>query len=110
MVTDLVIPNSVIQIKDFAFCHYNSLTSVMLGNSVAFIGDGAFGDCSSLISVTIPNSINSIGKWAFDNCESLTEIKFEGTVEEWEMISKGFSWNSGVPATKVICTNGEVAI
>ena len=49
LVTNLVIPNTVTYIRDYAFCGC-SLTSVTIGNSVTSIGSYAFYSCTSLTS------------------------------------------------------------
>ena len=67
-VKDLVIPNSVTSIGDWAFEGCTGLTSVTIPNSVTTIGNGAFYVCSGLTSVTIPNSVTSIGYDAFLDC------------------------------------------
>ncbi|MBR2296384.1 MAG: leucine-rich repeat protein [Clostridia bacterium] len=74
LVTELVIPNTVTEIKENAFRGYASLTSVTIGNGVTSIGDYAFSDCTSLTSVTIPDSVTSIGDYAFRNCDSLESV------------------------------------
>ncbi len=97
LVTDLVIPESITEIKDYAFWGATCLTSVIIpnsvtsigrmafrdcaglalatiGNSVTSIGEFAFVGCSGLISVTIPNSVTSIGGWAFSDCSGLESI------------------------------------
>ncbi len=51
LVTDLVIPEGVTEIGQWAFC-----------------------DCTGLTSVTIPNSVTSIGEYAFSNCTGLKHI------------------------------------
>ena len=73
LVTDLVIPNGVTSIGNYAF-ECSSLTSVTIPNSVNSIGSNAFRGCGGLTSVTIPNSVTSIGEWAFGGCTNLTEI------------------------------------
>jgi len=52
-VKDLIIPNSVTSIGDYAFLGCSGLTSVTIGNSVTSIGEKAFSDCSNLTSVHI---------------------------------------------------------
>ncbi|MBR6550860.1 MAG: leucine-rich repeat domain-containing protein [Paludibacteraceae bacterium] len=79
-IRDLVIPNTVDSIHNYAFYECFSLTSVSIGNSVTSIGDYAFDGCSSLTSVTIGNSVMSIGKNAFFNCSSLTSINIPESV------------------------------
>lgn len=73
-ITNLIIPDSVTEIKKNVFSGFSSLTSVTILSGVTSIGYNAFGDCSGLTSVSIPSSITSIGSYAFDGCSGLTEI------------------------------------
>ena len=72
--TSVTIPNSVTTIEGEAFEGCTSLNSVTIPNSVTSIGEGAFLSCSGLASVTIPNSVASIGDEAFNGCSGLTEV------------------------------------
>ena len=80
LVTDLVIPSTVTEIKDYAFYGCTSLTSVEIPSSVTWIGDCAFSDCTSLTSVTIPSSVTTIGNYAFSVCTSLTSVTIPSSV------------------------------
>ena len=77
-ITNLVIPNGVTSISNYAFYGCSSLTSVTIPNSVTSIGINAFANCSGLTSMTIPNSVTSIGNWAFGN---IPNILYNGSAE-----------------------------
>ena len=81
LVTDLVIPDSVTSIGDYAFYNCNSLTSVTIPDSVTRIGYGVFEYCYSLTSITIGDSVTSIGGYAFEYCRSLTSITIGNSVK-----------------------------
>lgn len=80
LLTNLVIPDSVTEIKDFAFYNCDSLTNVTVDNSVKNIGNYVFAYCDGLASVTIGNSVTNIGNHAFDNCSSLTSVTIGNSV------------------------------
>jgi hypothetical protein len=106
------IPNSVVFIKEYAFCFCESLTSIEIPDSVEIIGQGSFAYCDQLVSVTIGNNVKTIGMNAFGDCPDIKRIKYNGTMLEWEAISKGTGWVSHlvIPATYVECTDGTVNI
>ena len=87
--TNLVIPNGVTSIGDYAFSYCNSLTSVVIPDSVTSIGDSAFYYCSSLTSLVMPDNVTSIGDWAFSDCSKLTSVYYEGPGRKWAKISFG---------------------
>ena len=73
LVTNLVVPNSVTEIKQYSFYGATCLTSLTIPNSVTSIGGSAFYGCSGLTgSLTIPNSVTSIGYGAFYGCSGFT--------------------------------------
>ena len=74
-VIDVVIPNDVENLGDYAFYNCNSITSIKIPDGVTSIGDSAFYNCSSLASIEIPDGVTSIGDYAFYNCSSITSIR-----------------------------------
>lgn len=79
-VTNLVIPNNVTSIDNFAFYKCSGLTSIAIPNSVVTIGEQAFYSCTGLTSVTIDNGMMYMGKSAFSGCSGLTSITIPNSV------------------------------
>jgi len=72
--TDLVLPEGITEINQYAFRFCDSLTSVEIPDSVTSIGGWAFQDCGSLTSVVIGESVTRIGSGAFSWCYHLVEV------------------------------------
>lgn len=79
-VKDIVIPNDITEIKNYAFYSCTGLNSVTIPNSVTIIGNDAFRKCSDLIRVTIGDSVNKIGNHTFSGCTSLTSVTIPNSV------------------------------
>ena len=107
---DLTIPNGVEIIEDSAFASCRYLESLTIPGSVQNIGYGAFSGCTGLKTLVIEKGVGKIESLAFHDCTSLSEIKYTGTVAEWEKIEKGRRWNCEAPAQFVKCSDGEVSI
>ncbi len=107
LVIDLIIPDSVTSISDYAFAYCDDLTSVIIGSSVTSIGESAFSGCSSLTevnwnatectkagislspifsgcsnltTVNVGNNVTIIPSCAFYGCSSLTSIMIPDSV------------------------------
>ena len=79
-IKDLVIPNSVTKIRNYAFSFCTGLTSIAIPNFVTTIGKSALAGCTGFTSVTIPNSVTTIGGAAFSGCTGLTSIAIPNSV------------------------------
>ncbi len=91
-----------------AFSYCKLLMSVTLSDSVKNIGSYAFLNCSALESVTIGSEVTSIGSYAFNGCSSLTSISYDGTIEQWNAITKGSDWDDNTGNYTIHCTNGNI--
>ncbi len=103
------IPKNAVVIGSSSFRGCSQLTDVNIKVGVEIIGNYVFANCDNLKSITLPNTIELIVYDAFQS-SNITEIKFNGTVAEWNAIEKNNGWNNGLKATKVICTDGEVEL
>jgi len=68
-----VIPNSVIEIGNWAFWQCKNLISIAISNNTTAIGQSSF-YWTGITSITLPSSITSIGNSAFSNSYALTSI------------------------------------
>ena len=74
-IEDLIIPDTVTSIGQYAFVGGSCITSVIIPDSVTSIGDSAFFKCSGLNNVVIGSSVSAIGTSAFADCSNLTYVK-----------------------------------
>ena len=102
----ITIPDTVVDIDDFAFAFCSALDTVVLPAALKTIGDNAFFSCSalktadmsqlehlgeictnafafctSLTDVVLPDSLYKICSGAFERCDSITEIVIPESVE-----------------------------
>ena len=73
-IRDLVIPDDVTYIGDYAFRGCTNITSVTMGENVTKIGTSAFYGCKNCASITIGENVTSIGSWAFYGCSAMTSL------------------------------------
>ena len=78
--TNITIPNSMMEICDEAFYACSSLINVTIPNSVTSIGTRSFFKCSNLTCVSIGNLVTSIGSSAFYGCLGLTNVSIGNSV------------------------------
>ncbi len=76
-----VMPDTVVEIGDFAFTGCQNLTSISISNRVTKIAYAAFSNCTALESVDLPDSLISIEKCGFSNAMSLEEITLPSTLK-----------------------------
>ncbi len=106
---NIVIPEGVNVIGSSAFAACTGLTDIVLPESLVRVCPSAFSGCGNLKSVTIGNKVETIDYLAFSYCSALTDIKFNGTMAEWNGIKKGEDWDSGAGNYTVHCTDGDIS-
>ena len=79
-IEEIVIPETVTSIGNYAFRDCIQLRKIIIPDQVATMGDSVFEDCTSLSEVTLPETLTSIGNRAFADCTPLTKIEFPSTL------------------------------
>ena len=72
---DLVIPEGITEVKNYAFNGYTGLKSVTFPTTLTKIGFSAFSNCTGLTAVNLPDNITELGQFCFDYCENVTTLK-----------------------------------
>ena len=65
---------------------------------------------TAIKSIFIPVEITTLSFACFCQCRFLTNINYEGTINEWNNITKKTYWNYDVPATVVHCADGDITL
>ncbi len=78
---EIIIPDGVTGIGEFAFSKCVSMTEMEIPDSVTDIGQYAFSDCASLSKIKLPDRRVNIPSHMFYKCTSLTTIALPKTVE-----------------------------
>ena len=91
--------------------HYTMITEVVVPDDVTEIRAFCFANVfSHLTKVTIPTSITLIHDYAFRGCDSLTAIEYQGTVAQWNAIEAYNNSFEGISGVTVTCTDGTVTL
>lgn len=99
-----------------AFENCRNLTSMYIPGFLKGINDRSLRNCTNLTSVTIGVGIEFFDSEIFNGCNSLTTITYEGTMEQWNAISKvegsptTVNWNDGSAITTIKCSDGTITL
>jgi len=87
------IPNSVVEIKPYAFYGAESLVQISLNGNLVKIGDYAFAECSGITSVTMPRNVEEIGEGAFSDNEgsAISSVSLEEAISLKTIKSRAFA-------------------
>lgn len=83
-ITDIIIPNGLINISDEAFWQCRGLENINLPNSIEYIGSLAFADCENINKIVIPNKITKISSGLFMDCALLENVELPENITHIE--------------------------
>ena len=87
--TNIEMYNNVTSIGEWAFYNCEYLENITISNNLKNFGECAFRNCKKLTSIVIPYSVTTIANSAFYNCRDLTDVYYLGTKEQWGKITVG---------------------
>ena len=104
LLTELVIPDSITEIKAEIFNGCNCITSVKFHDGVTTIGDYAFQNCTGLTKIIGGDGITNIGFNAFKACTALTEVTISENITSLD--ASAFNGCTGI--TKLTLNNNNL--
>lgn len=78
--TQYSMPNSVIDIDEYAFWGNDYLKEISFSTNLKEIPSYAFSNCRNLLAISLPYSVKSINSKAFENCISLQKVMIPASV------------------------------
>ena len=130
LIESVIIPKGYTKISNYALAYCSSLRKVDIPNTVNDLGAAAFRGCTSLKVISLPKLTN-VGTHIFEGCTNLCRVRlsgvpklsvqmfasctalkdifYDGTMAEWEALTKDADWNAATGAYTVHCSDGDVA-
>lgn len=133
LLSEILIPESVTSISNSCFSEDKNLLSISVPQSVKYLGQSVFNGCSRLSEVVfhegilafdnslfyrcvalttmdIPQSVTRFGDNVFYGASALTSTNYNGTIEQFNSITKSSNWLSGASLATVHCTDGDITL
>ena len=80
VIHDLIVPDDIGGLLDYAFCDNYALTSVAVPDGVTAIPRSAFSRCGGITNAVLPESVADIKMYAFQGCTNIAEFAFPPSV------------------------------
>lgn len=101
----IVIPDTVTEIEDGAFCNCVNLSQVVLSSGLKTIPKSTFYN-TAIENVEIPEGVESIGKFAFGECKSLQQVTLPDSLKTIE----AFAFIESINLQDVVVPDSVTAI
>ena len=85
--TDLVLPQGIRTVKNYAFYGFQGAECLILPEDLSIVNKQAFQGCANLESLLIPDSVLSFAVDAFASCRSIRDVYYTGSLYDWEAVA-----------------------
>lgn len=75
-VSQLLLPNTITSIAQYAFCS-SSIENLFIPDNVTEIGKCAFKNCKELYSIRISKNVHFLNEYLFQGCSKLSQIEWQ---------------------------------
>lgn len=97
-------PDMEVTLNSDIFRGCTALEEVSILTSTTYLST-IFRECGALKKVTLPKTLNTIYSQVFWSCPLLADIYYDGTIEQWNAISKSNNWRTST--ITVHCSDGN---
>lgn len=80
------LPDTLVEIGDYAFSCNEYLKEVRFGKNLKKVGEDAFVGCENLRQVVLPDSVSEIGLMAFSGCSRLKKLVLPASLSSWDVL------------------------
>lgn len=94
------------ELPNYTLTGSDAVIEVVGLENVTKIGYYALNVGDGLRSIKLTSNLNYIAQYACSSASSLGRIYFDGTVDEWNAIPKGYEWNMLMKGMNIFCTDG----
>lgn len=104
--SEIVLPDTIKEIGEFAFAGSSNLKSITLPFGLQKIDEGAFSECENLRLSTLPTGIKVLSNYVFSGCKCIEKFIIPDTVEE---IGDGAFDGSGLECIEIPSSVNKVS-
>lgn len=87
---NVVIPEGITVIGEFAFKDKTMIEKIVLPNTITHIEESAFERCLNISYIILPDSLSYVGKKAFNRCFNVAYIQFNNSLQQIDEEAFGY--------------------
>ncbi len=107
---EIILHDSISSIERYAFEHCENLKIIELPVSLSKLSEGMFFGCRNIEEIIIHENITKIEVGVFGCCFNLNKLTFKGTVNKWNSIIKEDYWDVDLDFNTITCIDGVARI